>query len=172
MGIDPGLDGAVAFTGMTTESRAIHVPIIKNGGKKEYNIEHMARLLYYQDKSTAFVVLEKQQAYPKQGSVSTFKTGMGYGIWLGILSALNLDYVTVHPKTWQQALIPGKAGETKIRSVAMAKKLFPDVSLRISSRAKNDHDGLSDALLLAEYGRRIYKLHKATTSIDKPNRLG
>jgi len=134
----------------------------KNGGKKEYDIKGMKHLVSRLDYLDQFVVLEKQQAYPKQGSVSTFKTGYGYGLWAGILSALNLDYVTVHPRVWQKQLIPGVAGETKQRSIAKAHELFPDVSLRLSSRHRVDHDGLSDALLLAEWGRRNYKFIQAT----------
>lgn len=39
-------------------------------------------------------------------------------------------------------------------SIKKAQELFPDVSLLASDRCKRPHDGLADALLIAEYGRR------------------
>jgi len=68
------------------------------------------------DKEITFVAIEKQQAFPGQGSTSTFRTGEGFGIWQGLLAGLQLEFVVVPPRTWQKMLIPGKAGETKARS--------------------------------------------------------
>lgn len=130
-------------------------------GKKEYDIKAMADALRFPH-NNVFVGLERQQAFHGQGVVSTGSIMRGFGLWEGILAGLGLDYIVIHPQKWQKEIIPGKAGETKQRSIAMAKKLFPETSLRVSSRAKNDHHGLSDSLLIAVYASRIYKFHQAT----------
>lgn len=165
-GIDPGVTGAVGQLSSEFEDfvDVQMVPLLpQKSGKKEYDIRGMADMIDFGDgeNNQVFVVLEKQHAFPKQGVVSTGSIMRGYGIWEGILSALNLDYITVPPQTWQKELIPGKTGETKQRSIAMAGKLFPEVSL-FAGKGRTPHHGLSDALLIAEYARRVYKFHKAT----------
>jgi hypothetical protein len=54
-------------------------------------------------------------------------------------------------------MLEGTQGDdTKQRSIIAAKRLFPEVSLRRTERSRKDDDGISDAILLAEYGRRIH----------------
>ena len=36
------------------------------------------------------------------------------------------------------------------------KRLFPGVNLKATERCRKDHDGIAEALLIAEYGRRHY----------------
>jgi hypothetical protein len=43
---------------------------------------------------------------------------------------------------------------SKNTSIAVCKRLFPDVSLLPSERCRKDHDGMAEALLMAEYARR------------------
>lgn len=132
-----------------------------NSGKREYSQMAMSDALRFVH-NDVFVAIEKQQAFPGQGVVSTFKTGYGYGLWLGILAGLQLDYIVVPPKKWQAEMIPGKEGSTKERSIAMAFILFPEVSLLPTERSKIPHDGMADSLCLAEYARRVHKFHQAT----------
>lgn len=161
--MDCGLDGAVSalnvIGGILDAVESWHVPIVTKEGKKEYDLDSMRGLLW---NARGFLVIERQQAFPGQGVVSTFKTGRGYGLWEGVAVGLGIDYVTVRPRVWQTEMIPGKAGETKQRSIAKAHELFPDVSLRISPRHRVDHHGKSDSLLIAEWGRRNYKFIQAT----------
>ena len=42
----------------------------------------------------------------------------------------------------------------KQKSIEVCRKLFPDVSLLPTSRCKKSHDGMAEALLMAEYARR------------------
>ncbi len=49
--------------------------------------------------------------------------------------------------------LPGK--DTKTKSILAASRLFPRVDLRRTARSKVAHDGLTDALLIAEFGRRL-----------------
>lgn len=44
--------------------------------------------------------------------------------------------------------------DTKRTSINASRRLFPHVSLLRNARCKTPHDGLSDALLMAEYARR------------------
>lgn len=40
----------------------------------------------------------------QRGTRSTFTTGYGMGIWVGILATLVLPYTTVRPQVWKRAL--------------------------------------------------------------------
>jgi hypothetical protein len=89
-----------------------------------------------------------------QGSVSIFSHGRGYGILEGLVVGLGLKYELVHTLAWQNALTKGLPGDSKSRAAMVAARLFPGLDLRPSVRARKGHEGIIDALLLAEYGRR------------------
>jgi hypothetical protein len=49
---------------------------------------------------------------PGQGTRSTFTVGLGFGLWLGLLSAFQIPYTRVRPGVWKRALgLPGKDKE-------------------------------------------------------------
>ena len=74
-------------------------------------------------------------------------TGYGFGIWIGLLAALQLPYSWVRPQVWKQAMGLGKAKEP---SRLRAMQLFPRADLR----RRKDH-GRAEALLLAWYGWQV-----------------
>jgi len=92
------------------------------------------------------VLIEASQAMPGQGVRSMWTTGYGYGLWLGILAALQLPYTPVRPVVWKKAVGLGKDKE---QARLRAQQLFPAADLR----RKRDH-GRAEALLLAWYGRQ------------------
>jgi hypothetical protein len=99
------------------------------------------------------VVLERQQPMCKQGAtqgaVSIFKTGLGYGMWLGVIKGVGLQCMVVAPKTWQKILLKDVPGtDTKGRSRYIAQKKFSNIDFH----RKDDHNK-SDACLLALYGK-------------------
>lgn len=163
LGIDPGLTGAIAAISPKGQVIVSLVPTrltIKGKKKKrEYDKTSMAALIsnlgYEGLNERRFVTLEHQHAFPKQGSVSTGSIMRGFGIWEGILVGLGIEHIIVSSRKWQKEVAPAKKGESKIRAIETATKLFPDVPLRISQRSKKDHTGFADALCLAEYGRRL-----------------
>ncbi len=80
---------------------------------------------------------------------------MGYGLWIGICAGLGLRYELVTPQRWQKEMLAGMQGG-KDASCIRAQELFPEADLKKGPRSKKLHDGRSDALLIAEYGRRTY----------------
>ncbi len=45
--------------------------------------------------------------------------------------------------------------DTKAMALVAVKRLFPDLKLTFGERATKPHDGLIDAVLIAEYARRM-----------------
>lgn len=100
-------------------------------------------------------VIEQQQAMP--GDVghmtSMAKLLTNYGIWLGILAALQIPVRTVLPRRWKAAYLPARA--PKAASVTIASRLYPKAALR--GPRGGALDGRADALLLADYAKKLHE---------------
>lgn len=142
IGIDPGKSGALA--------------VIDDEGyvwnTKTFNESDYAIVL--NDLASApnvRVVLEHVGAMPGQGSVSMFNFGANFGFIKGLLAANNLPYELVRPQKWKRMF---SCTSDKNTSVDVAHRLFPNVDLRRTTRCSKPHDGIAEALLMAEYCRR------------------
>lgn len=140
IGIDPGKDGALA---LIRESGAVElVP---------FSPEDYRTALFQIQGSECRCCLERVGAMPKQGVTSMFRFGENFGFIQGLLTAYSIPFELVTPQKWKKEFqITGD----KNSSVTVCKRLFPAVSLRRTDRCKKDHDGLAEALLMAEYARR------------------
>jgi hypothetical protein len=148
-GIDPGLTGAVAVLDATGALVALHdTPTltlrVARGTRHTYDVPGMVALLGPYAGAGLHVLIEESQAMPGQGVRSTFSTGYGYGLWLGILAALQVPYTPVRPAVWKKACGLGKDKE---QARLRAQQLFPGADLR-----HKKHHGRSEALLLAWWG--------------------
>lgn len=142
IGIDPGKEGAAALIfrdgQVVTDwpGDAAGAAELLLTWRPEYNVE--------------LVALERVGSMPGQGVKSMFSFGENFGTWQGILAALGIPHVMPRPQQWQRGLVmPSDGADPKARSLAVARRLFPDADL---SR-KKDH-GRADALLLAWWARR------------------
>ena len=154
IGIDPGVSGAVAAINEQGEVVGLaDTPIIKAGNKALYNVSGMAdtlRSLSLGGKGV-LAVLEQAQAMPGLGVSSTFSTGRSFGLWEGILGALEIPFITVRPSVWVKSVLTGVAGQGKERSIKFAMQAFPFAEL-IPEGCRKPRDGRADALCLAWYG--------------------
>lgn len=166
VGIDPGQTGAVvAINNALCVVGVWDTPLIALGkGKHDFDIPGMATILRLclalcEPGGGLSVTLERAQAMrspngEKQGTVSSFATGRGYGIWEGVLAALKIRWGTARPCDWVRCLLRGMEGHGKARSVAFASMRFPDLELT-PPRCRKPRDGRADAACLAFYGRRF-----------------
>lgn len=140
IGCDPGSKGALA--------------VIWDGGGIEvcvFSPEEYKRKLFDLQWEECRCCLERVGPMPKQGVTSTFNFGVNYGFIQGLLTAYSVPYELVTPQKWKKEFqITGD----KNSSIAVCKRLFPDVSLRRTDRCRKDDDGYAEALLMAEYARR------------------
>ena len=182
VGIDPGLSGGLAsVTGVGASARSM--PLDAAG-----RIDGAEVARWLRARSPEVVVIEDVHAMPGQGVTSMFTFGMGFGVVLGVCAALDLRVERVTPQRWKAAIIPDtsikpkrltkadKAAMTKAqlaerkgaeraagkaRAVAFARATFPHVSLLATARSSTPHDGMADALCLAEYARRFVAAQRA-----------
>jgi len=150
LGIDPGKAGACALLD-GEEAHVLKMPLDGDGGVDVVKIAQWWSGIL--QGGPAFTVVERQQVFPKQGACSAFTLGTGYGQLLGMLRSRYAPLQIVRAKDWQrQFSIVRRRGapktDTKRQSIQRAHDLFPAVDI-------GRHDGIADALLIAEYGRRL-----------------
>ncbi len=158
-GIDPGITGAIV-TLEEGELQFFDTPTFKAGNRSRIDAGGCSDLLLKIDlergNNPLVVAIEKAGSFSpagrKQGSVSMFGYGVGYGIWIGILEALKIPYTEVPPQVWKRLLMAGEPKE-KDASRAVARRLWPDQTEEALSR-KKDHNR-AEAALIAEYARRV-----------------
>lgn len=153
IGIDPGLDGAVAvLTG--ADLVLFDTPTLNvkgaSGNRREYHLNAMAGFLrMYAARATAYI--ENVHAMPGQGVRSMFTMGLGLGAWMGILAGLEIPVTRVTPQRWKGVMLDGM-GKDKDAGRLRAMQLRPNDASRFE---RKKDDGRADAYLIAEYGRRI-----------------
>lgn len=164
IGIDIGLDGAIAVLDDDNSIELFDMPVIeivtnkklKSGKykvKREYDIHAIVRILkHYDSDSKTTVYIEKVHSMPAQGVASTFTFGVGLGIIIGLVTALNLAYQLVTPQAWKKDLLAGMQ-KGKGASVVVGQRLYPEAELTTPKGRKLD--GRADALLIAVHGRRL-----------------
>lgn len=149
IGIDPGANGGIAL--ITVEPSAETVEAIPYDSEKLVNI--CFEIANTTGELKIITCLEKVGAMPGQGVTSMFNFGKNVGFIEGVLSANYIPYQTVPPQKWKKEY---SISSDKNKSIEVCKKLFPNVNLKRTERCAKDHDGMVEALLLAEYGRRNF----------------
>ena len=160
-GVDPGLDGAIAFIREDGTAWAQLTPVFSagSGGRREFDIAGMRALLTKE--TAALAIIEAASARPGQGVTSMFRFGQGHGIWLGMLAALRIPHEVVQSQTWKRVVLAGRSHD-KAGALGYCERRFPRVPLLATPRSTKPHDGLADALCLAEWGRRLLAGEKTT----------
>ena len=144
IGIDPGKTGGIAC--IDTESG-----ICCTEPYNDKALIDMCSQVSHSWNQQAVCCLEKVGARPGQGVVSMFNFGQSVGYIKGVLEAFRIPYQEITPQKWKKEF--GLNSE-KAASAEVCRKLFPDIDLLASPRCKNPHDGMAEALLMAEYARR------------------
>jgi crossover junction endodeoxyribonuclease RuvC len=148
IGIDPGLNGAVAVLLDDGEVVIRDMPTIQDGTKKRLDYAALADIFDNLAKLRGVrVTIEKVHALPRDGSAGAFSFGQSYGIAIGLVAAhfMPLDFVT--PQQWKKAMrCPTDKDGARLR----ASSLFPQHSHHWPLKK---HDGRAEALLIAHYGQ-------------------
>jgi crossover junction endodeoxyribonuclease RuvC len=154
IGIDPGLDGALAIFESVVEGVVYDTPTLTvkgvRGNRREYALRRMS-LWLAPHTNNAVAYIENVHAMPGQGVRSMFTMGYGVGAWEGILAALGIIYTRVTPQRWKAAMLDGM-GKDKDASRMRAMQLWPS---RAGLFERKRDDGRADAMLIAEYCRRL-----------------
>jgi hypothetical protein len=156
IGIDPGalgglgvldLDDTGAPVGVALH-RTPRVEVLRNRKRRlDYDPAAMRELLASNIEgwwAYAEVALEGQGARPGQGVASSYRTGVGFGLWLGLVVASRVAYRIVTPAAWKRHA--GLLHADKRASRLRAQERFP----ALGAIAAAD-EGPAEGLLLAAY---------------------
>ena len=69
----------------------------------------------------------------------------------GVLDAFRIPYELARPQKWKKEF---SCTSDKNTSIEVAQRMFPNADLRRTPKCKGPHDGICEALLMAEYARR------------------
>lgn len=143
LGIDPGLNGALAWVSdvgylITT----IDMPTIEVVGKKKVSPQMLTAEIELRRPS--LVVVEDVGAMPGQGVTSMFNFGYSAGLIAGVVAGLKIPIVMYRPAVWKRhAGVP--ADKNAARQIAQ--RLWP--GSRAFDRVRDD--GRAEAALLARW---------------------
>ena len=147
IGIDPGKNGGIAC--ISDDKNNVEAFSYSD----DFLICYLGFVYTQGLQDNVICYLEHVHAMPKQGVSSTFNFGMNFGFIQGVLKAYGIPYELVTPQKWKKEF---SCTSDKNTSIEVCKRLFPSVNLKATYRCRKDHDGMAEALLIAEYGRRHY----------------
>jgi hypothetical protein len=160
IGIDIGKSGAIAvFSGNNIVT--YEMPKISN--ELDYHALNKLLRQFCSNSKKPYVVFEKLGVIFGSGKSTAFSMGHQSGAVEMSCVANDIPYTKVRAVDWQKQMFQGvqeitKTGSSKKDTKAMAlvaiKRIFPDLKLTFGTRATKPHDGLVDAVLMAEYARR------------------
>jgi len=153
LGIDPGLGGAFAIVDISGGVLyASPFSLLVENNKKVLDCKE----LYLQiTKFTSCIntcTIEQVHAMPKQGVVSTFSFGRGFGSLICLLDVLYISYQQVSAQRWKRNLF-GFTTPDKQKSIEYAKTFEGGSKYLIPKGKRTEHDGVADAICLAQYSR-------------------
>lgn len=165
IGIDPGMEGALARVGaqpedvvitdtptLATENSAGRARRIYDEGAMARELRSLAGIRHGQAPDDVAVCIEQVHSMPKQGVASAFTFGTGYGIWLGIIAALGLPSVRVEPRRWKKDVL-ADGPKTDQAVAAVAARLYPGTGPLLETARGRLLLGRADALLIAHWLR-------------------
>jgi hypothetical protein len=140
IGIDPGKSGA----GVLIDEEGSFIDMFRGDSTLQDQYKSMEG---WSNFNATLLIIENVHSMPKQGVASSFKFGMSFGFLLGIVTASRIRYEKVTPQKWQ-GILGCRSGGDKNVTKAKAQEMFPKIGLVITHR-------IADALLIAEYARRL-----------------
>jgi hypothetical protein len=165
IGVDLGLRGALCIMTYAEDEirlETLPMPLIK--GKLDYHKLHSIIELY--EGFNGHLVMEKLGVIFGSSKKTAFSMGYQAGALEAMLIARCLPYTIVQAKAWQAEMFQGvpelkksgsKRRDTKAMALVAVQRLFPHLKLTFGTVAKVPHDGLIDAVLMAEYSRRKFQ---------------
>ncbi len=157
IGIDPGSNGGIALL----FGEAIALTETLNMANK--TDQEMWRFIEHGGHQGATAWLEKVAARPGQGVTSMFTFGVNYGLIRAWIVAADMRRRHITPAKWQREFsLPTlkdcgydkNKHSTRGPATTIKKKAHKDVAQELFPTIKVIHN-IADALLIAEYGRRI-----------------
>jgi hypothetical protein len=158
LGIDNGVSGglvALSTAPGLPPLAMLPMPVKRARKGNEVDVrEVLAWLNLHEIRLSECMTIIEEPGGSKSAKAATSMAGAFHAL-RAMLEVHRARYERVTPHAWQRVMLPGcKPGETKERALETAQRLWPGTDWRATDRCRLPHDGLIDAALIAEYGRR------------------
>jgi len=162
-GIDPGLKGGVLIL---KDQEIVFKSVMPVTASKEVDSRELGKILHkYKKLGSVHVVFEKFGGFFGYAKKAAVSLGTQCGAIQATCELVGVPFTRYMPTQWAKVMFEGqtviyKKGkdkskkDTKKMALAVAKRLYPKETFLATSRSSVPHDGLCDALMLAEFGRR------------------
>jgi hypothetical protein len=168
LGVDPGMTGGLAVLsrgGAPVLLSGVPLRLEPGRSKAAYDLVAIRRLLVPWLRELTLAVVEIPGPMPPRfgnvhtgGSLASHARGRAEG-WAWMLVGIGWPRRLVHavrPNVWQARMLDDVRGpDTGARAIAAVRQRWPGLDLRRSERCTTPDLGRVDALLLADYGRRL-----------------
>lgn len=148
IGVDPGKSGAWAY--LSEDHRIVEAEKFAVIGD-ELNISSFARAIELFGTKNVTLVIEKVHSMKIWGVKQNFNFGETLGKLKGLCQALEVSYELVDSKVWKKVILQS-TNKDKDAAIEWAARNFPVIDLYRGK--KKPHDGIADALCIAEWGWR------------------
>lgn len=154
VGVDPGQKGGIVS--VDKRGRVIHTYVMPQTELGVFEVFNEMN----SKAQVSHALIEWVHSRPQQSAQSGFTFGRGYGGLRMAMIAIEIPFEEVTPKKWQDEFsLKSKPKEPKLkfkdRIRQKAQQLFP--KLPVWKSTLGDQRAICDALLIAEYNRRINK---------------
>lgn len=157
IGIDNGVTGGIAalYAGEREPYTWGAMPVKKSRTGKEVDVRAFYQWvkIHFRGQERKLVFILEEPGGSKSAAAAKSMAGSFHAL-RGCFEAMGYRWERITPQSWQKVMIPGcKAGETKKRALARVSELWPSQNF-IPPGCRKPHEGVIDAALIAEYGRR------------------
>jgi len=164
VGIDCGLDGAICVIGSSGRILSTRrMPTVKKGKGREIDLPELWNLIKFPVPVGDYTI-----GIEDPGGHAASAAGLR-GMTYSFAAVMMCVVISKHRHTiysaveWQRVfwkkpkMAKGQKFNTKAAALVAAKRLWPDQGFLATAKSKVPHDGIVDALLIAEATRRIFK---------------
>ena len=164
IGIDNGLSGglaAVSDHGTVAEYFPRYCVMPTRGKSKGNELDASEVKRWIEEIQSRYgmfgvtVILETPGKFSK-GVQAISSMWDSYGALRAVCEVMGLRHHRITPQQWQKVMLPACAkGDTKPAALQKVRQLWPEETWLATPRSTKPHEGLIDAALIAEYGRRL-----------------
>lgn len=164
LGIDPGKQGAfVVIDENSNVIEKIGTPLIGKEYDRQGIVSILTKYPYHK------IGLENPDIIFGIGKSAVASLSHCVGLIEGMMLGLKTPFILIKPKEWQkecwkhvktQKKVDGKTNDTKATSIMAAVNLWPAENFKVTNKGGssiNHNEGMVDAVLVAEYVRRMFK---------------
>ncbi|MEZ4742319.1 MAG: hypothetical protein R3B45_07720 [Bdellovibrionota bacterium] len=154
-GIDPGKTGGIIL--LDHNANLLDMAVMPMIGREIDHVKLREIFAFYKSLGELHCFLEKVSAFQGASATSSFEFGRVFGAAECAVKIMGIPVTYLTPTQWTRAMHKGldQSMKPKDKSMITYRRLFPNVDLRATDDCKVAHDGLVDAILIAECGRRV-----------------